>query len=110
MCVNSSTDFAGFPKPELVQLLDYVGVEVLVHWKQIGLGLGLKSPELDAINDKNRGAVDPGLNCITEVFTRWHDGMTSEYSWKNLAEVLCSPRVKQKHLLAGTHAKLSGKH
>ena len=110
VCVNSSTDFAGFPKPELVQLLDFVGVNVLVHWRQIGLGLGVKPPDLDAIQQKNRGAVNPDLECITEMFTKWHDGVTSEYSWKNLAEVLCSPRVNQKHLLAGTHAKLSGKH
>lgn len=109
MCVNSSTDFAGFPKPKLVDLLNLVGVDVQVHWRQIGLGLGLKPPELDAIQQKHRGAVNSELDCITEVFSKWHDGKTSEYSWKKLAEVLCSPLVNQKHLLAGTHAKLSPK-
>ena len=100
------TDFTGFPKPELIDLLEVVGVDVQVQWRQIGLGLGVKTPELDAIQQTHRGAVDPELDCITQVFTRWHDGVTSEYSWRKLAEVLCSPLVKKEVLLKDMHSKL----
>lgn len=97
-----STDFAVFPKPKLVDLMNIVGCFVLVNWREIGLGLGLRQSDLDVI------ASDSSLRVrIYAVFTRWHDGGTSEYSWKKLTEVLCSPLVDKQGLLADIYAKLS---
>lgn len=86
-----------------------MGVDVQTEWRSIGLGLELKQPELNAIQMANRGSLHPDLDCITQVFTRWHDGATSEYSWKKLAEVLCSRVVGREGLLEDMHAKLSNK-
>ena len=49
-------------------------------------------------------------DCIRRVFTKWHDGETCEYSWKKLAEVLCSATVNKQGLLPDIHAKLMAKY
>lgn len=73
----------------------------MVNWREIGLGLGVRPADLDVI------AEDSPQQRISQVFTKWHDGGTSEYSWKKLTEVLCSPSVDKKGLLIDIHAKLS---
>ena len=90
-------------------MLELVGVKLQIQWRQIGLGLGLKQPELDVIQQTNRNSINAELDCITRVFDRWHDGVTSEYSWKKLAEVMCSPLLMKQGMLADMHSKLSKK-
>ena len=90
------TAFEGFPLPKLVDLMEVVGVDVQVDWEDVGLGLGLGSTELKAIKTNCSGKTK---SCMADVFTQWHDGGTSEYSWKKLAEVLCSRTVDKPGLL-----------
>ena len=59
--------------------MEFVGVDVQVDWKVLGLELG---PALNTIEANNNGKTK---NCMRKVFTQWHDGDTSEYSWKTLA-------------------------
>ena len=73
-----------------------VGVDVQAEWEVIGLELGLEPSTLNNI------AYDNGREssaCMRRVFTKWHDGETSEYSWRQLAEVLCQKTVDKKGLL-----------
>ena len=99
--------FDGFPEPELMDLMSVVGINIRSKWRAIGLGLGLGEPELNAIQENNKGGIDPTRDSMTHMFTRWHDGMTSEYSRKKLAEVLCSPLVNSGGLLKEMHSKLT---
>ena len=85
--------------------MNIVGVDVQVCWRDIGLGLGIAEPELNAIEVD----FDSSQLRIRRVFTGWENGATSEFSWKTLAEVLCSPLVKKQGLLADIHAKLRKK-
>ena len=45
-------------------------------------------------------------NCFRQVFTKWHNGMTSDYSWKKVAEALESDAIGQKILLENLYTKL----
>ena len=86
--------------------MEYVGVDLKAHWKAIALGLGLKS-EIAGIQQNHQGAVDASQDCMMDVFTLWEDTMASEYSWKHLAEVLCSKRVKKSGHLTYLYGELS---
>ena len=46
-------------------------------------------------------------NCFTQVFTKWHNGMTSPYTWVKVAEALESRDVDEKHLVKELYKKLS---
>ena len=91
-----ATDFEGLPQPNLKTLMEFVGVDVQANWEDVGLGLGLDDAALSAIESNSNGKTK---TCMRKVFTQWHDGNTSEYSWKTLAEVLCSKIVNKPRLL-----------
>ena len=99
--------FAGFPEPELIHLLEVVGVDLQARWRIVGLTLGLNQSTLDAIQQTYRGSVDSELECMTRVFSTWHDGATSEYSWKKLAEAMCSPLLNKQGLLQEMHERVT---
>ena len=90
------TGFAGVPPPSLRDLMEVVGVDIQTDWENVGLGLGLESVTLDTIH-KDCGR--HSSSCMRRVFTLWHDGKTSEYSWQKLAEVLCSRTVNKPGLI-----------
>ena len=46
-------------------------------------------------------------NCFTQVFDKWHNGMTSLYTWVKVAEALES--VGAKWLVEDLHTKLNKK-
>ena len=99
------TDFAGLPKPKLVDLMNIVGVRVKVKWREIGLGLGFEGWELDGIKAAKAGEINQPQSCMTEVFTKWKDAMKCDYSWKKLAELLESPAVDEKGLVREMYKK-----
>ena len=89
------TEFEGLPPPSLKLLMSIVGVDVQAYWDKVGLELGLQPSALESI-EKCHG--QDLYKCMTKVFTVWHDSQTSEYSWKKLAEVLCSRTVNKPYL------------
>ena len=103
-------DFVFFPKPELADLVEIVGVTVQSKWRAVGLRLGLDEPQLDTIQQSHQGSVNSVQDCMTSVFTKWCEGNTSEYSWRKLAEVLCSQTVNMPQILGDIHAKLISKY
>ena len=102
-----STEFVGFPEPELVNLTNIVGVRVKVKWRSIGLGLSFKDWELNGIYAAKCRELDPPQECMTEVFSQWKSGLKNEYSWKKLAEVLVSPAVNETELLGHMYKELT---
>ena len=90
--------------------MEVVGAQVMNEWRAIGCGLGVEKNQLDAIYQSFRGTTTAALDCMMEVFSKWHDGGASEYSWKKLAEVLCSDPVGKQGLLPDIHTKLKEKY
>ena len=85
------------------------GVELRAKWKLVGQALGFEVYDLDAINMNNHGDVQ---KCMTQVFQTWGDreGHTSNYSWKKLAEAICSPVVGRESLLQLMYDRLKAKY
>ena len=85
-------------------MCEYVGAEIPSKWKQFGRFVKVRQGDLEAIQaDESHWLRD----CFTQVFDRWHNGITSPYTWKKVAEALESSGVNEKWLLADLHIKLS---
>jgi hypothetical protein len=117
-CVSSESstfsttpnDFMFFPEPNLSDLVEIVGVAAQSKWRGIGLGLDLDNYKLDAMQESHKGSVNPVQHCMTGVFDTWCTGRACEYSWKKLAEVLCSQSVNMSGILPDMRAKLITKY
>ena len=85
------------------------GVELRAKRKLVGQALGFEVYDLDAINMNHHGDVQM---CMLLVFQTWSDreGHTSNYSWKKLAEAICSPLVNRKALLQLMYDRLKAKY
>ena len=82
-------------------------MDLRAQWKDVGTKLGIPQPDLEAYDEDYRGN---SQRCITKVFNTWHDGITSEYSWRQLAETMCSPIVNKGGLLPALHDELKKKY
>ena len=91
-----TTTFEDLSPPTLKLLLGAVGVDVQADWYNVGLELGLEPSALESIK---KGYSHDLSSCMTRVFIVWHESQSSEYSWKKLAEVLCSREVNKPYLL-----------
>ena len=87
----SYSEFAGLPEPTQALLMELVGVKVQVDWEKVGLGLGLEQSTLNTI----RVNCSDSYSCMSRVFEKWYNSSSSEYTWKKLAEVLCSTTVNR---------------
>ena len=67
----------------------------------------MRQGTLEAIQANNAGQPGWQNKCFTQVFVKWHDGMTSDYTWEKVAEALESRDVDSKWLLEVLHKKLS---
>ena len=47
--------------------------------------------------------------CFTQVFDKWHNGLTSAYTWEKVAEALESSGIDAKWLLEEIYDKVSKK-
>ena len=77
--------------------MNVIGVDVQADWENVGLGLGLEPVTLKTVSKDCSGDVS---SCMRRVFTEWCDSRTSEYSWRKVAEVLCSRSVNKPGLLS----------
>ena len=102
-------DFAQFKDPpEMADLMNYVGADCQTLWREIGSQLKLTN--LDTIQLETAGQPNAAMTSMSKVFDRWHNGETCEYSWKKLAEVLCSPAVNRPLQLNKMYTELTKKH
>ena len=69
----------------------------------------MKEGTLQAIQANHAGQPDWQNKCFTDVFSKWHDGMTSVYTWERVAEVLQSEAVGSKGQLDILYEKLEAK-
>ena len=66
----------------------------------------MKEGDLEAIEVNES---DWHKKCFTTVFQKWHNGMTSDYTWEKVAEALESEAVGKKGLLKDLYDKLETK-
>ena len=77
--------------------MEEVASEIPAKWKRVGVSLGIKKNDLDAIEQHHRG--DP-LECFSDVFTYWQQQSTpqSPANWATLVTVLRSNYVGERRL------------
>ena len=73
-------------------------------WQQFGRFVEVRQGDLNAIQTSESQWL---RGCFTQVFDKWHNGMTSPYTWEKVAEALESSG--EKWLLKDLHTKLSKK-
>lgn len=76
-------------------------------WQSIGSGLGLSENELLTIQLNHAGNPQAAQASMRTVIQQWYSAETSEYSWRNLANVLMSEAVNERRAVRELHEKLS---
>ena len=66
----------------------------------------MRQGTLEAIQANQAGQPDWQKKYFTEVFVKWYDGLTLEYTWEKVAEALASRDVDSKWLLEVLYKKL----
>ena len=89
--------------------MNYVGADCHASWRAIGQQLKVKDAFLDAIQLETAGSPDASITCMSKVFHEWYSGLTCEYSWKKLAEVLLSHAVEKPLLVEKVYSELTKK-
>ena len=84
-------------------MCEYVGTEISYKWEEFGIAVGVRRGDLKAI----KAGRPKEKNGFIQVFDRWHNGMTSAYTWEKVAEALESRDVDAKWLLEKLYMKLA---
>jgi len=86
--------------------MNLIGVTVKNKWRDIGNGLKVKEADLDGFQMEEGNKPNAMQHCIRRVFEKWHTAQTSDYTWKNLADVLESAAVDEKDAVSELHKSL----
>ena len=99
--IHWSADFQKFGEPNIRDLCEYVATEIAGKWEEFGISVGVKQGDLRAI----RAGRPREKTGFIQVFDKWHNGMTSPYTWEKVAEALES--LHEKWLLKELYRKLA---
>ena len=83
-------------------MCEYVATEIPDKWEEFGIAVGVRRGDLRAI----KAGRPRETNGFIQVFDKWHNGMTSAYTWEKVAEALESSDVGAKWLLKKLYMKL----
>ena len=72
-------------------------------WEEFGIFVKVKRGDLRAI----KAGRPREMNGFIQVFDKWHNGMTSAYTWEKVAEALESSDVDEKRLQTKLYMKLA---
>ena len=70
--------------------LNQVASKALNKWEEIGIQLGIKPHQLDAIKIVKLG--DP-MKCYMEVFSLWENKAEHPFTWATIIDALKAPMV-----------------
>ena len=84
-------------------MCEYVGTEIPDMWEKFGIFVKVRRGDLRAI----KAGRPKEKNGFIQVFDKWHNGMTSAYTWEKVAEALESNDVDAKWLLTKLYMKLA---
>ena len=98
-------EYAGLShEPSEIELLNEVAAEIPTKWREVGIELGLRLPELDCIEveqSKNQ------IRCFSAVFSRWKNQQTSDYTWVNVVKALQAKAVGEQRLAQTLKSKFT---
>ena len=80
--------------PEISELLNEVASKAISNWKEVGLQLGIKLQNLEAIENKNRDSTI----CYAAMFERWKRNGKPPYTWTTIIKALKAPAVGEMQL------------
>ena len=84
-------------------MCEYVGTEIPDKWEEFGTFVKVRRGDLRAI----KAGRPKEKNGFVQVFDKWHNGMTSAYTWEKVAEALASSDVDEKWLQTKLYMKLA---
>ena len=84
-------------------MCEYVATEIPDKWEEFGIAVGVRRGDLRAI----KAGRPRETNGFIQVFDKWHNGMTSPYTWEKVAEALESSGINDKQLLTKLYMKLA---
>ena len=81
--------------PKTCDLLTQLASKARDKWERIGLALGIKQNQLNAISEKRKDII----LCYSEVFTAWENMVDpADFTWATIVEALESPIVEENKL------------
>ena len=81
--------------PKARDLLTQVASKARDKWERVGLALGIKQDQLNAISEKRKDVI----LCYSEVFTAWEKTVDpADFTWATVVEALESPIVEENNL------------
>ena len=98
VCVLCVCDFAGDSEEvSLFQFMESVASVIPDKWRRVGVALGIRHPQINAINTQHQG---DAVNCFESVFHFWQQQSTPQQpvSWTTLVTVLRSHYVGEERL------------
>ena len=93
--------------PTLVELTNMVVPPLRNKWRDIGIQLGIKPNDLDAIYDRRNR--NPN-HCFADVFSQWEDSNNLPYTWAVILEVISSEYVNELAVAKSIEQKLIDKY
>lgn len=93
--------------PNLQTLVKHVGAKAQDQFENIGLGLNLTKPELNAIKSECN---NNSKSCFIEIFQKWEQNTTPPYTWMTIIEILESDLVQRKDLALELRRKCAMTH
>ena len=78
-------------RPELKDLLEHISPHYAVHWKEIGILIGIPVEEIQAIE---LGHPTMPKVCCNEMFTKWLE-CDAHASWEKVFSAIDSPAVRK---------------
>ena len=82
-------------------MCEYVATEIPDKWEEFGIAVGVRRGDLRAI----KAGRPEEKNGFIQVFDKWHNGLTSPYTWEKVAEVLVS--VGEQRLVKELYTQLA---
>ena len=83
--------------------MNHIAVNIPTKWRDIGLQLGLRVADLDAIEARH---CNDYKRCFSAVFDQWEQQLTSPYMWSTILEALTSPLLGEHRLEQQTRCML----
>ena len=90
---------------EKQEFCETVAVEIPTKWRLVGIGLGIRTEQLDAIEQSCRS---DQIDCFSNVYDAWmNDTSVVPFTWEGVVQVLDRNFIKERSLavcLADSHS------
>jgi hypothetical protein len=89
--------------PTHLDLMNCIAASIPTRWRDVGLQLGLRTADLDAIEVQHGSDCNRSFSCV---FSTWENQLTKPFTWHTLLQALTSPLVAENRLAQQTRNSL----